>query len=67
MLLIVQVMRYNCFRKTDYLVEKPFDPRHYHGEALLVLEQGDGLLALLHDVHLDVVLEILADSGQMAN
>ena len=50
-----------------YLVEKPLDPGHDHGEARLVLEQADWLLALVRDVHLDVVLKVLPDSGQVAN
>lgn len=53
--------------RQNYLIEEPLDSRHEHGQSFLILEQRDGLLALLHDVHLDVVLKILTDSGQVAN
>jgi len=53
--------------RQKYLVEEPLNSGHEHGQPLLVLEERDWLLALLHNVHLDVVLEILANAGQVAN
>ena len=47
------------------LVEEPLDPNPDHPQALLLLEQGHRLLALLHNVELKVVLEVLAHPGDV--
>ena len=54
-------------QKIKNLVKEPFQSRPDHGESFLILEKGNGLLTLLHDVHLDVVLKVLAYSREMSN
>ena len=44
------------------LVHEPLDSNPDHPEAPLVAQQRHGLLALLHDVHLQVVLQVLTHS-----
>ena len=47
------------------LIEEPLDPDGNHAGPLLVLEEGDGLLALLDHVELQVVLQVLTDPGNV--
>ena len=43
------------------LIEEPLDADGNHAGPLLVLEEGDGFLALLDHVELQVVLQVLTD------